>query len=216
MGADMTTFVLVHGAWGGADGFRLVRPILQAEGHEVFTPSLTGIGERVHLTGPQITLRTHIDDVVNQVLFEDLNDIVLLGFSYGGMVVTGALEHVAERVRHLVYLDAFVPSDGQSVADLVDMPRGRRAPDDPWSIPPTPRELDDPDVTAWWTARRVAAAPRNLHRGSAADPTTGGVSVRRTYLKARPDHAVMIPSGRSASGSGTTPHGPTARSRPAT
>jgi pimeloyl-ACP methyl ester carboxylesterase len=152
----MTTFVLVHGAWGGAHGFRLVRRILQVEGHEVFTPSLTGIGERAHLTGPQVTLRTHVDDVVNQILFEDLDDIVLLGFSYGGMVVTGALEHVADRVGHLVYLDAFVPDDGQSVADFTGMSRGRRGPDDPWSIAPPSRELDDPGLTAWWNARRVA------------------------------------------------------------
>jgi pimeloyl-ACP methyl ester carboxylesterase len=191
----MTTFVLVHGAWGGAHGFRLVRPILQAEGHEVFTPSLTGIGERVHLTGPQITLRTHIDDVVNQVLFEDLNDIVLLGFSYGGMVVTGALEHVAERVRHLVYLDAFVPSDGQSVADLVDMPRGRRAPDDPWSIPPTPRELDDPDVTAWWTARRVAQPLATFTEAVRLTRPLEEYPFGRTYIKARPDHTGDDPFG---------------------
>src|SRR3712207_9336711 len=98
----MTTFVLVHGAWSGAHGFRRVRPLLQAAGHEVFTPSLTGIGERVHLTSPQVDLTTHVHDVVNHVLYEDLHGIVLLGFSYGGMVVTGALAHIADRVRHLV------------------------------------------------------------------------------------------------------------------
>jgi pimeloyl-ACP methyl ester carboxylesterase len=106
----MTVFVLVHGAWGGAHGFRKVRGPLRAAGHEVFTPSLTGIGERVHLTSPQVGLTTHITDVVNTVEYEDLRDIVLLGFSYGGFVVTGALEYIAERVRHLVYLDAFVPT----------------------------------------------------------------------------------------------------------
>ena len=87
----MTTYVLVHGAWSGAHGFRRVRPLLQAAGHDVFTPSLTGIGERVHLVSPQVNLTTHIHDVVNQVLYEGLEDIVLLGFSYGGFVVTGAL-----------------------------------------------------------------------------------------------------------------------------
>ena len=111
----MATYVLVHGAWSGAHGFRQVRPLLQAAGHQVFTPSLTGIGERAHLASPQVTLRTHVQDVVGQVLFEDLRDVVLVGYSYGGMVVTGALEHLADRVRHLVYLDAFVPDDGQSL-----------------------------------------------------------------------------------------------------
>ena len=122
----MARYVLVHGAWSGAHGFRHVRGRLQAQGHEVFTPSLTGIGERVHLVSPQVDLTTHVDDVVNHVLYEDLDGIVLLGFSYGGMVVTGALEHVAPRVRHLVYLDAFVPDDGQSLVDLTGAPRRHR------------------------------------------------------------------------------------------
>jgi len=107
----MAVFVLVHGAWGGAHGFRKVRGPLQAAGHGVFTPSLTGIGERARLTSPQVCLTTHITDVVNTVWYEDLRDVVLLGFSYGGFVVTGALEHMAERVRHLVYRDAFVPGE---------------------------------------------------------------------------------------------------------
>src|SRR5262245_5245437 len=98
----MTTFVLVHGAWSGAHGFRRVRPLLRAAGHDVFTPSLTGIGERVHLASPQVTLTTHVHDVVNTILYEDLTGITLVGFSYGGFVVTGAIEHVADRVSHLV------------------------------------------------------------------------------------------------------------------
>jgi Predicted hydrolases or acyltransferases (alpha/beta hydrolase superfamily) len=114
----MAVFVLVHGAWGGAHGFRKVRGPLREAGHEVFTPSLTGIGERAHLTSPQVCLTTHIADVVNAVWYEDLSDIVLLGYSYGGVVVTGALEHIGDRVRHLVYLDAFVPGDGETVASL--------------------------------------------------------------------------------------------------
>jgi pimeloyl-ACP methyl ester carboxylesterase len=111
----MAIFVLVHGAWSGAHGFRKVRGPLRAAGHEVFTPSLTGIGERAHLTSPQVCLTTHITDVVNTILYEDLRGMVLLGFSYGGFVVTGALEHIGDRVRHLVYLDAFVPGDGDRV-----------------------------------------------------------------------------------------------------
>ncbi len=149
----MTTFVLVHGAWGGSWGFRKVRPLLWREGHEVFTPSLTGIGEREHLTNPDIALSTHIDDVVGLVTCEDLNDIVLLGFSYGGMVVTGALDRLADRVAHLVYLDAFVPDDGQSVADLVGgVPPGTE--DRPWLIPARPRQLATDEETAWASDRR--------------------------------------------------------------
>jgi pimeloyl-ACP methyl ester carboxylesterase len=119
--------VLVHGAWGGAHGFRAVRPLLQGAGHAVFTPSLTGIGERSHLASPQVTLSTHVADVSNAILYEDLDEVVLLGFSYGGMVVTGALAHVADRVHHLVYLDAFVPDDGQSVSSLAGVAFWRAA-----------------------------------------------------------------------------------------
>jgi pimeloyl-ACP methyl ester carboxylesterase len=151
----MTTYVLVHGAWSGAQTWRKVRPLLRQAGHEVFTPSLTGLGERVHLASPQVTLDTHIQDVVNMLRFEDLADVVLLGYSYGGMVVTGALEDIADRVRALVYLDAFVPQDGESLYGLT----GQSAPEDfgqDWLVPPMPREFDDPDEAAWAMARRVA------------------------------------------------------------
>ena len=88
-------------------------------------PSLSGIGERVHLASPQVGLTTHVTDVVNTVLYEDLDRIVLLGFSYGGMVVSGALEHIGERVAALVYLDAFVPADGDTIERLVGQPPDR-------------------------------------------------------------------------------------------
>jgi pimeloyl-ACP methyl ester carboxylesterase len=152
----MTTYVLVHGAWSGAHGFRRVRPLLRAAGHEVFTPSLTGIGERVHLASPQVTLTTHIRDVVNTILYEDLTGIVLLGFSYGGFVVTGAIEHIADRVRHLVYLDAFVPDDGDSAGSLLGL--DARPPivlGEQWLVPPSPRAFDDPVEEAFANARRV-------------------------------------------------------------
>jgi pimeloyl-ACP methyl ester carboxylesterase len=152
----MTTFVLVHGAWGGSYGFKFVRGPLRAAGHEVFTPSLTGIGERAHLASPQVNLTTHVADVVNTILYEDLDDIVLLGYSYGGMVVTGALEHVAGRVAHLVYLDAFKPADGQSLTDLTGAPYQAPAigPGRSWLVEPLPRELEDPAQADWFTVRR--------------------------------------------------------------
>src|SRR6478735_12510728 len=121
----MAKLVLVHGAWGGAHGFRHVRRLLSAERHEVSSPSLTGVGERVHLSSPLVGLGTHIRDVVNHVLYEDLDNIVLVGFSYGGFVVIGALEHIAERVSHLVYLDAFVPKNGDTVSSQLGWARAR-------------------------------------------------------------------------------------------
>jgi pimeloyl-ACP methyl ester carboxylesterase len=182
----MTIFVLVHGGWSGAHGFRKVRGPLRAAGHEVFTPSLTGVGERVHLTSPQVGLTTHITDVVNHVLYEDLSEIVLLGFSYGGLVVTGALEHIGDRVAHLVFLDAFVPGDGDSVASLSGGPRGPGVITlgQEWLVPPQPRDFDDPAEAAWSGARRTPhpagcfTEPVRLARPLEEYPFT------RTYIKA--------------------------------
>ncbi|MDQ6730597.1 MAG: alpha/beta hydrolase [Actinomycetota bacterium] len=152
----MALFVLVHGGWSGAHGFRNVRTLLRAAGHEVFTPSLTGIGERAHLTSPSVNLTTHIRDVVNVVLYEDLDDITLLGFSYGGMVVTGALDHIADRVRHLVYLDAFVPANSDTVAGLAGLGAIPTITlDAGWLVPPPPREFDEPDEATWQNERRT-------------------------------------------------------------
>lgn len=183
----MTTYVLVHGAWSGAHGFRRVRAALQDRGHRVFTPSLTGVGERVHLTSPGVGLSTHVSDVVNHVLYEDLDGIVLLGFSYGGCVVTGAVEHIAERVRHLVYLDAFVPEDGQSVSSLVGQASRRMDVGDPWLVPPADREFDDAAEAAFMVPRRTPhpigcfQEPVRLSRALETYPFT------RTYVRATAD-----------------------------
>jgi pimeloyl-ACP methyl ester carboxylesterase len=187
----MTTFVLVHGAWGGSYGFRTVRGPLRAAGHEVFTPSLTGIGERSHLTSPQVNLTTHVTDVANTILYEDLDGIVLLGYSYGGMVVTGALEYVAERVAHMVYLDAFLPSDGESLNDLTVGARTGTdggyttvGPGAQWLAPPIARDFGDPAEAAWHLARRSPhpaacfSEPVRLSKPLADYPFT------RTYVKA--------------------------------
>ena len=115
----MNTFVIVHGAWAGGWFFQETARFLRAAGHEVYTPTLTGIGERVHLGHPDIDLDTHIQDIVNVLEYEDLEDVSLVGYSYGGMVVTGVAERVPERIKQLIYLDAFVPVDGQSLADIM-------------------------------------------------------------------------------------------------
>jgi pimeloyl-ACP methyl ester carboxylesterase len=112
------TIVIVHGAWGGSWAWRRVETLLREKGFKVYRPQLTGLGERVHLSRPDISLSTHIDDVVNTILFEDLHDIILMGHSYGGMVITGVADRVPERIRRLVYLDAFAPNDGESVMSL--------------------------------------------------------------------------------------------------
>jgi pimeloyl-ACP methyl ester carboxylesterase len=114
----VTTYLLVHGAWHGGWCWKHVARILRTAGHEVFTPTLTGLGERTHLLNPDIGLDTHIQDVLGVLEYEDISDVVLVGHSYGGMVIAGAAEKAAERIAHMVYLDAFVPGDGQSLTDF--------------------------------------------------------------------------------------------------
>jgi pimeloyl-ACP methyl ester carboxylesterase len=115
--SDQRTFVLVHGAWHGGWCWQRVKPLLQARGHAVFAPSLTGLGDRAHLLHDDIDLATHVEDIVQLIQSYDLSDIVLVGHSYGGMVISGVAEHAEAEIRSLVFVDAFVPEDGKSLFD---------------------------------------------------------------------------------------------------
>lgn len=115
----MATYVLVHGAWHGGWCYRDTARALRAAGHTVYTPTHTGLGERHHLASQAITLETHIRDVCGCLEFEDLHEVILVGHSYGGMVITGVADRLASRVRSLVYLDAFVPGHGDSLIGLL-------------------------------------------------------------------------------------------------
>jgi pimeloyl-ACP methyl ester carboxylesterase len=152
----MSTYVLVHGAWGGSYNWRTVRRLLTAAGHEVYTPSLTGLGERSHLAGPEVNLTMHTQDVVNEIWYEDLTDIILVGHSYGGMVVSGVADRLSERIAHLVFLDAFQPADGQCLFDMGGPPR----PSDDWRVPPLSRPEDPTGPEADWQAPRRQPQPR--------------------------------------------------------
>jgi pimeloyl-ACP methyl ester carboxylesterase len=140
----MATLILVHGAWHGSWCWKRVRRMLQEAGHDVFTPTLTGVGERSHLLSPQVDLGTHVDDVCNLIRYEELEDVVLCGHSYAGCVVGGVAERLPERIRSLVYLDAFVPEDGQSLHDV--LPADQREMQleltaqlgEGWKVPPIP------------------------------------------------------------------------------
>jgi pimeloyl-ACP methyl ester carboxylesterase len=113
------TYVIVHGAYGGGWAFRDVDSMLTADGQKVFRPTLTGQGEKMHLANPTVDLNTHIADVVNLILFEDLHNVVLVGHSYGGMVITGVADRIPDRIKCIIYLDALLPVDGES-ADTAD------------------------------------------------------------------------------------------------
>lgn len=176
----MGTFVLVHGAWHGSWCWQRVRKRLRAAGHEVFTPTLTGVGERSHLIAPGIDLETHVLDVVNLIRWEELDDIVLCGHSYGGCVVTAVADRLPERLRSLVYLDAFVPDHGQCLEDLLpDTLRGRmrsraQAEGEGWRAPPIPAEVynvnaDDRD----WVDRQCTPHPMGCFTQPVA--LTGGI-----------------------------------------
>ena len=116
----MSTFVLVHGAWHGGWCWRDTGKALRAAGHDVFTPTLTGDGQTFHLSSDRITLETHIRDVVGCIEAEELSDVILLGHSYGGMVITGVADRISGKLKHLVYLDAFLPEHGDSLIGLLD------------------------------------------------------------------------------------------------
>jgi pimeloyl-ACP methyl ester carboxylesterase len=112
------TFVIVHGASGGGWDWKTMDELLTARGHIVYRPTLTGLGEKMHLNSPEIDLTTHVTDIVNVVLFEDLSEVILVGHSYGGMVITGVMNRIPQRISHAVFLDAAVPDDGTSAMDL--------------------------------------------------------------------------------------------------
>jgi pimeloyl-ACP methyl ester carboxylesterase len=140
----MSTYVLVHGGWHGSWCWKRVRKALQLQGHEVFTPTLTGLGERSHLLSPHVNLDTHIEDVVNLIKWEELSDVVLCGHSYSGCVISGVADRVSNRIGALIYLDAFVLRDGQSLLDTMPsyqiemhLEAARRT-GDGWKVPPIP------------------------------------------------------------------------------
>jgi pimeloyl-ACP methyl ester carboxylesterase len=138
----MVTYVFLAGGGYGGYIWKEVASRLRARRHEVFTPTFTGLGERAHLASPQIDLDTHVHDILGVFEFEDLHDVILVGHSYGGMVMTGVAQHIPHRLAHLVYLDALVPQDGQSVLDIIGpfwsarFEERARTFGDGWRLPP--------------------------------------------------------------------------------
>jgi pimeloyl-ACP methyl ester carboxylesterase len=189
----MATYVLVHGAWHGGWCWRQLTPLLRAAGHEDYAPTLTGLGERVHLATPEVGLDTHVQDVRNLLEYEDLSGVVLVGHSYGGMVIAGVAEHAPERLAHLVYLDAAVPEDGQALVDLL-APESRAAMEEQvrthgegWRLPlDADRTLDgygivDP-AERRWMAERLVPHPWKTWTDPLRLPSGRGRSLPRTFI----------------------------------
>jgi pimeloyl-ACP methyl ester carboxylesterase len=154
------TFLVCHGAWSAGWAWKKMHPLMAAAGHRLVTPTYTGLGERAHLANPSIDLETHIQDILNVIRYEDLRDIVLIGHSYGGMVATGVADRARDRMARVIYIDAFVPEDGQSLLDLDESMRARMqefvTSGDGWRISPNPTPPDTPPADVeWLTERRV-------------------------------------------------------------
>jgi pimeloyl-ACP methyl ester carboxylesterase len=195
----VAVFVLVHGAWHGGWCWRRLAPLLRAAGHEVVTPTLTGLGERSHLAHPEVGLATHVEDIVQVLVYEDLSGVVLVGHSYGGIVITGVAERVPERLAHLVYLEAFVPEDGQSLVDLMPAQVRQRmeamvqAEGDGWLLPrPLPSAweailrdaggvTDDEDIA--WMVPRLGPQPFRTMTEPVRCVNPAAAALPRTYVR---------------------------------
>jgi pimeloyl-ACP methyl ester carboxylesterase len=176
-------FVLVHGAWHGGWCWKKVTPLLQAAGHEVLTPTLTGLGERAHLLNPQSDLCTHIQDIVAVLEYEDVRHAVLVGHSYGGMVIAGVAEQASARLAHLIYLDAFLPEDGKSLQNYAPVPPIR---DDGWRIP-SPGSPNDYGVTderdVAWMMPRLGDQPLKTFTQPVRYSTEQTRSLAQTFIR---------------------------------
>jgi pimeloyl-ACP methyl ester carboxylesterase len=149
------TYVVCHGAWTGGWGWKKMRPLLHRPPQsQLFTPTYTGLGERAHLASPEISLETHVADILGVLETEDLTDVTLIAHSYGGMVGTGVADRARNRIRRLIYIDAFVPESGQSVYAIT----GQEPPSD-WRIPPRPISPDTAAADVAWMKSRMSAQP---------------------------------------------------------
>jgi pimeloyl-ACP methyl ester carboxylesterase len=157
------TFLVCHGAWRAGWAWKKMHPLMQVAGHRLVTPTYTGLGERVHLADPSIDLDMHIQDILNVIKYEDLRDIVLVGHSYGGMVATGVADRARDVVRQLIYVDAFVPADGQSLLDINAAAAPRMLElmkaGDGYRVPPNPTPPDTSPADVEWLAARSIDMP---------------------------------------------------------
>lgn len=218
---DRATFVLVHGAFHGGWCWARVRGRLEANGHRVFAPSQTGLGDRSHLLGPDIDINTFVLDIVNLIQSRELCDVVLVGHSFGGRTITGVADRIPERLAQLVFLDGGLPLDGLSKLDgMTQEAREARIASAQrfsggLSIPPPPAEafgLSDPDDIAWVNRNltpqplRVEASPLPLKNGIGnglpctygrfTDPVLPGAEASATYARRRADwRFVELPGG---------------------
>jgi pimeloyl-ACP methyl ester carboxylesterase len=203
----MMTFILIHGAWHGGWAWRRTATILRQGGHDVYAPSLTGLGDRSHLLSRDITLSTHVRDVTNLIESEDLRDVILVGHSYAGLVVAQAADEMPDRIASLVFVDAFLPESGKALLDLLPPPARAELETDArergagWFVPAPPVErlhVAEPSDRRWIEAR---LGPHPLGTFSKPSCLTGAWKnvPRRTYVTgSRFENPVILPSRKRA------------------
>ncbi|HSA74709.1 MAG TPA: alpha/beta fold hydrolase, partial [Candidatus Nitrosocosmicus sp.] len=189
----MVTFVLVHGTGHGGWCWRLLTPLLRAAGYDVYAPTLTGLGASSHLLEQinKVTLDTHVTDILNLLFYEDLSEVVLLGHSYGGMVITGVAKKESRRLSHLIYLDAYLPLEGENEIDLwpaeqkqryyIDLEAGlnSRAPMPSSMLGITDSKMSD------WVQERLTPHPYSTYEGAPISSSDNGIennSIPRTFI----------------------------------
>lgn len=183
----MAAFLVAHGAWSAGWAWKKMHPLMRARGHRIVTPTYTGLGERAHLAHPGIDLDAHIADMLAVLHYEDLTDVVLVGHSYGGMVATGVADRAPARIARLIYLDAFVPRNGEALFDLVSAEARagmRKAADeagDGWRIPPNPLPPDTDQIDVSWLLPRRVLQPRKTFE-QPIRLTGAGERLPRSYI----------------------------------
>ena len=211
------TFVLVHGAWHGGWCWRRVADVLMARGHRVFAPTLTGVGDRAHLFSKDISLQTHVEDILAVVETEELSDFVLVGHSYGGFVISGVADALRERVSHYVYLDASVPPDMSPGASFswadFNPPEAREArlksvreqgngvalP----APPPSAFAVTKPSDVAW-LQRHLRPMPVGTYIGTFTFKSSGSNGLKRTYIaSSKPPYALLVSTRNRIRGDNT-------------
>jgi pimeloyl-ACP methyl ester carboxylesterase len=205
---NLRTFVLVHGAWHGGWCWRRVVDVLRGRGHTVFAPSLTGLGDRAHLFSKNISLHTHVQDIVSVVESEELSDFVLVGHSYGGFVISGVADTLRERVAHYVYLDASVPPDMSPGASFswagFNPPDAREArlksvQEQGGGValpapPPGAFAVTEPSQVDW-LQRRLRPMPLQTYLGTFTFKHSGSNGLKRTYVASvKPLYDLLVPT----------------------
>ncbi|HYR94951.1 MAG TPA: alpha/beta hydrolase [Methylomirabilota bacterium] len=205
----MASFVLVHGSFGGGWCWQKVAPLLEAAGHQMYRPTLTGLADRSHLLSPSVDLKTHISDVAELLFYEDIDRAILVGHSYSGMVITGVAQTMPQRVAQLIYFDAYVPQPGQSRWDLVppDSAAAEREAVGPdgGTGPPPPASIFVPiesGTAAWIDARLSPRHPVGTYEQSLPPDGSALESISRAFIQCMLGPSRFGPSAAKARDSG--------------